>query len=198
MGQFTLSSTESGYVFWLGNNPGFDRRESPDFIKYQGYTAMFPQLPESAGKSEIEVNRIHREAAFAYIKAEPLLWIRRAFDKLWNMWRPVFSGSSMTHRIIGYTVYPLLLGLALAGMVLSRRDFNRTWPLLAFIAIHLLLHGAITGEIRFRIPLWAALIPFSALTISRLIEIKYSGDSRHTRRQHNSDLSSGTIRPSQM
>ena len=167
LGEFLLVSTESGYVLWLGNNPGYDRL---GFSKQTGYPTMFPPLPESAGKSEIEINHIHRQASFEYIREEPLRWLERAFYKLWNTWRPVFIKSSMLRRMMGYTLYPVLLGLALAGAALSIRNFDHTWPLLAFVVINLLLVSAITGEIRFRFPLWPALIPFSAFAVSRLID----------------------------
>jgi len=169
VGQFTLASTEGGHVFWLGNNPGYDRRESPDFIRYGGYTAMFPGLAEAAGKSEIEANRIYRQAAINHIIAHPGLWVERGFHKLWNMWRPTFSHSSWRNRLLAWTLYPALLGLSVCGLIAAWPERARAWPLFVFLLGNLLIHFTITGEIRFRVPLWVALIPFAAVSITRMI-----------------------------
>lgn len=39
-----------------------------------------------------------------------------------------------------------------------------------FLLIHLLLHATVNAEIRFRVPLWAVLIPFAALTAAKIHE----------------------------
>ena len=153
LGTFTLASTEAGHVFWLGNNPGYDRRESADFVKWAGYTPMFPPLPDAIGKPEADVDRIFRAAALQHIVAHPGLWLKRAGDKLWNMWRPTLSGSSRRHTIVAWTFYVPLLALSVAGLALSWPARTRAWPLWVFLATHLALHGAITGAIRFRVPL---------------------------------------------
>ena len=169
MGYFTLVSTEGGHVFWLGNNPAYDRKDHPDFERFGGYTAMIPPLREVMGKSEVEANRIFYKAAMQHIASHPGLWVARAAHKTWNMWRPVFSQSSSRHKLIGWTLYPALLGLSLVGLCLSWPLRDRVWPLWVFLLLNLLAHSAITGEIRFRVPLWAALMPFAALSLSRVV-----------------------------
>ncbi|MGI8544629.1 MAG: ArnT family glycosyltransferase [Aridibacter sp.] len=183
MGNFTVMSLEGGYVFWLGNNPQYDRYEHPDFHKFGGYTAIIKPDEELAKKmtykTSAEKNKIFSQAAWQHIKNHPADFIKRALHKNWNMWRPNFSNSSWRNNLISYTFYPLILITSLVGMFLAWRNSNENFlkkigqPIGIFIAIflmHIFIHSVITGEIRFRVPLWIILIPFSAFTFSKILE----------------------------
>jgi len=180
---FTISSLEGGHVLWLGNNPQYDEYKHPDFTKFGGYTVMFrwdKHLAEKLkNKSQAEVNATFANAAFQHIKSKPLAFITRAFHKTWNMWRPNFSNSSLRNSLVSYTFYPFILVTSLIGMFLawnSKEDASGKklghpiGVLLLIFLMHLLIHSIITGEIRFRVPLWVVLIPFSAYTLSIFIE----------------------------
>jgi 4-amino-4-deoxy-L-arabinose transferase-like glycosyltransferase len=168
MGHFTLGSTEAGQVLWLGNNPAYDRRDSPDFAQFGGYTPThFNPLAEALDKTEVERNQIYRDAAVRHIEAHPWLWMARGVHKLWNMWRPTYSNSSFRHQVLGWTLYPALLFLAIIGLWNAGRS-PLTWPLVAFLLAHVLVYFTVTAEIRFRAALWTVLIPFAAATLSRL------------------------------
>jgi len=176
MNHFTLLSLEGGHVFWLGNNPEYDRFEHPDFTKWGGYTLMFNDFPEEVkGKTEVETNRIFSQTAWKHISSHPANFVVRGFHKTWNMWRPAFSGSSWKHLLISWTLYPMLLLLSLLGIWLSLRKVLLTAQSIAILTLvwifltNLLIHFTITGEIRFRVPIWAVLIPFAALTFSMVI-----------------------------
>lgn len=176
MNHFTILSLEGGHVFWLGNNPEYDRFEHPDFTKWGGYTLMFNNFPEEVkGKTEVEQNLVFSQAAWQHIFAHPFNFVRRGFHKTWNMWRPTFSRSSVKNLLISWTIYPALLLLSLSGIWLAlKKRFMRAETIGAGVLVwilftNLLIHFAITGEIRFRVPLWTVLIPFAALTISVII-----------------------------
>lgn len=178
MSSFTISSLEGGHVFWLGNNAEYDRYEHPDFTKYGGYTVMFSRPAEASG-TEAESNRKFYELAQKHIFANPFEFIKRGFHKIWNMWRPNFSGSSWRNSLLSYTFYPLILLSSLFGMFTCWKNLkgnfwqNLSEPivlLILFFLAHLAIHFVITGEIRFRLPIWLVLIPFSAFTFSFLLK----------------------------
>ncbi len=177
MNHFTFLSLEGGHVFWLGNNPEYDRFEHPDFSKWGGYTLMFNDFPEEVkGKNEVEVNQIFSQIAWQHIFAHPFNFVVRGFHKTWNMWRPAFSGSSVKNLLVSWTIYPLLLLLSLIGIWLSFRNDASTAEqrvgasvLVWIFLTNLLICFTITGEIRFRVPLWTVLIPFAALSFSKII-----------------------------
>jgi hypothetical protein len=64
---------------------------------------------------------------------------------------------------------PVLL-LAAIGLVLSRREVRRLAPILLFGLGYTLLHMALVGTIRYRLPLEAFLICFSGVAISALVQ----------------------------
>lgn len=176
---FTISSLEGGHVLWLGNNSQYDLYEHPDFAKFGGYTVMFKVDKKLAGKlanhSSVEQNTIFANAALSHIKSNPLAFMKRAFHKNWNMWRPNFSQSSWRNGLISYTFYPTILLTSLLGMFLAwqkqrEKLFEKLSSpiglLISIFLMHLAIHSIITGEIRFRVPLWVILIPFSAYTFS--------------------------------
>ena len=180
---FTISSLEGGHVLWLGNNPQYDEYKHSDFTKYGGYTVMFKWNENLAkkleNKSAVETNAVFANAAFEHIKTSPLAFIKRGLHKTWNMWRPNFSNSSLRNSLISYTFYPFILLTSLIGIFLAwrkKRDIflkrisDPISILITIFLMHLFIHSVITGEIRFRVPLWVVLIPFSAYALSALIE----------------------------
>ena len=175
VGRFTFVSTESGYVLWLGNNPAYDRI-AIDFTRFGGYSpaAAIPPLEAARGRREIDVDRLYTAAAVSHISAHPAAWLARIPHKLWNMWRPAEVTSSERHRVIAWTVYPALLALTAFGLI-AARDIPESRPLVLFLATNVAMHALVTGELRFRIPLWPAIIPFASLAIVRMCRRQTSG-----------------------
>ena len=173
---FTILSLEGGHVFWLGNNPGYDKFDHPDMSKFGGYTTMFQPFPEEVtqAKNEVESNAAFYRIAWQHIFQHPLNFIIRGFHKTWNMWRPTFSGSSTKNLLISLTIYPFVLFSALGAMFFtlkSQKFYLSKVTLMVLIWIfltHLAIHFLVTGEIRFRLPLWTILIPFSAYFLTNL------------------------------
>ncbi|MFV0389378.1 MAG: glycosyltransferase family 39 protein [Pyrinomonadaceae bacterium] len=179
MGKFTFSSLESGHVFWLGNNSQYDRYDHKDMVEFGGYTAMImpdkAMLQALANKSEAESNDYFFQKATDHILENPKAFLIRAGNKNWNMWRPTFSNSSFRNKLFSYTVYPVMLLLSLFGMALafvnSGKSFLERITSPAFVLIiillgNVLIHSTVTGEIRFRVPLWVILIPFAAFALN--------------------------------
>lgn len=184
MGRFNLVAAESGFVFWLGNNPAYDRL-LVDFQRLGGYAPalQFEPVPQTAGKTEMEIDRIYQNAAVGHIAAHPVLWLARMPHKMWNMWRPLLSTSSFRHRVVGYPSYLAMIAASSLGLLLA---WNRrgAWLLWTFLLLNIGLHAVVTGAVRFRLPLWPALIPFAAVGVERAGEairrITAAGKTRRT------------------
>jgi 4-amino-4-deoxy-L-arabinose transferase-like glycosyltransferase len=171
MGRFSMLSTESGWVLWLGNSPDYDRIAA-NLNYFGGYApagsilGTRTRLQETLGRTEIDIDAIYRRAAIRHIANNPRGVLTRAPSKLWNMWRPAYVGSSGRNLLVSWTIYPLLLLAALAGIIISIR-IPAAWPIVVFLVLNVGFHAVATGAIRFRAPLWPALLPFAALTIER-------------------------------
>lgn len=147
------TSTESGYVLWQGNSPGATggTRGYVDDLDFDPL-----QIPD--GTSEAEADRIYMREAMSWMRENPLDVLALAPKKLWNQWRPTYEGASTLNWLATLASYPLLLIGSAIGFLRSKR--NLTWTLLvAFFCYHLVVHGLVTGMIRFRLPVEAALIP---------------------------------------
>ena len=66
-------------------------------------------------------------------------------------------------------MYLVLIVGAAAGLLIAWRR-EAAIPLWVFLAANIALHAAVTGEMRFRIPLWPALIPFFAVAVDRALQ----------------------------
>ena len=187
LNSFIILSNVGGHVLWLANNAEYDRYEHPDFAQFGGYTPVFTPPAELQaqldGKTETEQTEIFRRTAFEHIYNYPKEFFIRAGHKFWNMWRPTFSISSGRNLFLSLTFYPLLLFSSLFGIFLvwkstePNSEFLRNklsdpiFLLSAFLLVHLLVHSIVNAEIRFRVPLWTALIPFAALTFSKCFDL---------------------------
>lgn len=161
-----VTSSESGYVLWQGNSPGATGGT-------RGYVdgVDFEPLDLPAGLSGVEADRIYRQRALGWMADNPARVLALAPKKLWNMWRPTYEGSSALNQLVTLSTYPVLLGFGIAGIVLlvRRRDVLG-WLVLGFVAYHLVVHGLVTGMIRFRLPVEAVLVIPASVAAAALLD----------------------------
>lgn len=159
-----VTSTESGYVLWQGNSPGATGGT-------RGYVddVDFDPLEMPAGTGEVEADRIYMREALEWMRDHPLKVLALAPKKLWNQWRPTYEGASTINWLATLATYPLLLVGSALGFIRGKRTLP--WViLLAFFCYHLLVHGLVTGMIRFRLPVEAALFPMFGAGIASFVD----------------------------
>lgn len=160
-----ITSTESGHVLWQGNSPEASGG-SRGYVDGLDFEPL--ELPE--GISETEADRIHRAEALSWMAKHPARVAALIPKKLWNMWRPTYQGASALNSTVTYVTYLPLLALAVPGLVLSRRRDVLGGIVVAFVAYHLVVHGLVTGMIRFRLPVEAVLTIPAGVTVGMFVE----------------------------
>lgn len=148
MDAFVPTSTEAGVILWQGNSPGATGGT-------RGYVDAidFDDLPGVERLNEIEQERAYREAALDWISQNPERVVILAPRKLANMFRPTYSGASAFNTVVTLATYVPLLALGIAGLGVLWRDHGAGGKILvALVAYHVVVHGLLTGMIRFRLP----------------------------------------------
>jgi len=172
-GTFILLSSKGGWNLFMGNNP-VPALSTP----WDQKRAIQPPLREELMRmNEVEGNRALRRLALDYVRAHPretlqnvmgrakhVFWFNEEFGKrsgyssvLGKVTRPVYM-----------VTWPILLVLALAGVVLTAGDWRR-------LVLYYGMIAAIAGVIlltffqnRFRAPLEPILILFAAAALAKL------------------------------
>jgi len=153
-------TTSSAAQLYLGNNPanltaGNDWQSDVErsFVDETG------RLPE------LERDRRFRERAIAYIRAEPVQFLRNAGRKFVRYWNVIPNHEAYRQGaypwIIGASYGPVLV-LALLGAWMYRARWRTLLPVYAVIAYLTLLHVVTIASVRYRMPLEPFLIVFAA------------------------------------
>lgn len=152
LGAPVVTSTESGYVLWQGNSPDATGGT-------RGYvdTLDFTPLDLSEDLSEVERDAEYRRQALRWMADNPGQVVALAPKKLWNMWRPTYEGASTINNVVTYATYLPLVVASLIGLYRARRHPVGIL-LLTAVGYHLVVHGLVTGMIRFRLPVEAFLL----------------------------------------
>ena len=162
-----FTSTESGGIFYQGNSPGATGG-SRGYVDALDYTP----LAVPPGLSEVEANRYHWRRALEFLAGHPGAIPRLFVQKLVNMWRPTYTGASWRNVVILGGSYLFLMVFGLIGIVRGLRDRLRSpsiFVLLLFIVTFVVQHGLVTGMIRFRLPVEAAIVVFAALGLDACV-----------------------------
>jgi 4-amino-4-deoxy-L-arabinose transferase-like glycosyltransferase len=128
-GRWVIISTNGGSNFWMGNHPGTTG-------EYE------PEPAWTHGLSEVERDKRMGAEAWAYVKAEPVAFVKRTFRKLVKLhdretigiaWNPAIveragPGAAKGLRIVSTGFWWLALLLGVSGAVfLLIRDGLRPW-----------------------------------------------------------------------
>jgi tetratricopeptide (TPR) repeat protein len=173
--QLVPLTTSGGVNLWLGNNPHADG-VSP-FL-----SAPLRQVDRelrARATDAVELDRRFAQRAFTFWRQEP----RRATALLWKKFVWTWTDRELPNAadiewktghswLFSAPVFPLSLGmvlpLALAGVVLARRQWKQHLPLLGLIAVAVGTAVIFFTNARFRLIMAPALLLFAAVTLDRL------------------------------
>jgi len=164
---FVLTRSGTGFVFWLGNNPN----ATGSAVDVHGRTMLEAAPREFQSRihaaDELARDRIFREAAWAYIAANPIAAIGRIARRLYYFWwfSPEWGAQySATQKIVYRLWWSFLLLLIVAGATVARR--REVWLLVAMALLVSLAQSVYYVEGRHRLAIEPLLLPMAALTLT--------------------------------
>jgi len=167
-----LIATNSGYNFWMGNNP-WATPTTGNSIRIPDYLSQ----KLLAAKSEVEKEKIFYEDAFQYIKKNRCKFIFLTFKKAVNLWQlyptPTTGYKMMAtlSKMMSVLSYGPILLLAIFGLIISwggKKKYTLLFMLL-FVTFAIGYAFFIT-KARFRLPLDPYLIILASVTIRHFWE----------------------------
>jgi 4-amino-4-deoxy-L-arabinose transferase-like glycosyltransferase len=162
--RFLLLEAQFGHVFWNGNHPG----HQGDFHPYRVFSIP-SEILSSNNDAEItnQLLRLGIQNVINDPKNFFLLTLTRLreFFKFWPT-----SDSNSTANLLRVFSFGIMWPFSLAGLLISRSQWRRLFPLLLFMPIHTGVYAISWTMIRYRIPLDAVLIPFAAVAIVQILE----------------------------
>lgn len=176
-GAFVPMSTNSGAVFWMGNQPGTTG----------GY---LPTPPEMRDMDTHLRSQILKERAMDYIKEEPMAFVSRTLYKFikfhsyetigitWNEKgiNKVFGESAIFPlKLLTHAFWLLMVMLAIIGLIIALRKqgfWNLAFhPFVLFWSSSAAIHSLIVSQDRYHIPIAPFVFAFSALAIIFFVDV---------------------------
>jgi 4-amino-4-deoxy-L-arabinose transferase-like glycosyltransferase len=175
MGTYALISTNGGVNLWMGNNP-----ETTG--EYQEVPARVSQL------SEAERDRVLKEEATAYIKADPVgfvartvvkalrLYERETIGAYWNyggLMQVFGEGAILPSKLITQAFWMAAFGLSLIGaaMAVAKYGFRMSadyYTVLIIIGYMTAVYAVIVIQDRYHLPTIPYLAAFAAMPLVQL------------------------------
>ena len=177
-GQFTLLSTNSGAVLWMGNNANS--------------TGGYMQLPEEVeGMNQAQKNQYLKSLAREHIKEKPLLFIQRCIIRLidthsresigvaWNEKGLVSrygSGILLPLKMINQLYWLPALGLGLIGIVILGKQYGwltmLTHPTVVIWGYLAGVHTVIISQDRYHFPSVPMIAILAAIALAYGLDLK--------------------------
>jgi 4-amino-4-deoxy-L-arabinose transferase-like glycosyltransferase len=170
--RFVFTRSGTALVFWLGNNPhAFSgSAAAPDG------TPLYALIPEEERQrlsrlDELGQQDLFRAEATAYVRAQPLAFLRRWAVKLGYFWWQSPQAGRLYPAAwfrLYQAFYLAIAGLALAAMVVHRRR-RETWLVVGVCLSIALVQSAYYVEGRHRLTIEPLLILLAAQALAQLL-----------------------------
>jgi tetratricopeptide (TPR) repeat protein len=194
-GELVLTTPNLGQNFAMGNHPEatgtylpFKRGRSSGEHEQEEWVKAAEKV---AGRhlSAREVSDYYFHAGLAYIKANPLAWLRLTAKKCLMMWN-AYEAPDTEDYYLYQEASPLLRGLdrafhfgvlcpaAMAGVVLTRGRFRRLWFLYAWLVLTTISVAVFVVFARYRCPVAPVLVMLASSAVVETVGTASSGRSR--------------------
>ena len=159
--RFLLLNSQAGQVFWNANHP--------DLGTQWEYAPMFPIPADLQGADEVTLNDELMRRGLQLVAENPGRFVQLSLSRLemFFLFYPL-PESSLFSNIARTFSFGICLPFMAVGLVLSLQEWRRWLLLYLFIVAYTLIHIVSWVQIRYRMPIDMALIPFAALTVVTL------------------------------
>jgi hypothetical protein len=156
--RFLLLNSQAGQTVWNANHPDLGTEWDP--------SCMFPIPEELGGLNEVDLGNELLRRGLANIAADPGRFVGLSLDRLrtWLIFYPMRESSTFSN-VARTASFGVCLPFMVAGLVISLRQWRRWLLLYGFIVVYTLIHVVTWVQIRYRMPVDAALVPFAALAV---------------------------------
>ncbi len=163
-GEFALSETQFGHVFWNGNHPGHNGNFHP--------FKVFP-IPEDvlALDNDVLITKKLLAMGVESVLADPQHFLMLTLTRLRELF--VFwptEGSEPLANAMRVLSFGLLWPFALAGIYLIRHRWLELAPLFLFAFIHVGVYASMWTMVRYRMPLDAMFLSFAGVACVALAD----------------------------
>ncbi len=161
--RFLLLNSQIGQTVWNANHPDLG-------VKFRE-AAMFPIPADLEGVNEVDLSNELLKRGLQNIAADPGRFVLLSLDRLriWFIFYPMRESSAFSN-VARTASFGICLPFMLAGLLLSLREWRRWLLLYLFIAAYTFIHVISWVQIRYRMPVDVALVPFAALSIIALFQ----------------------------
>ena len=173
--RFLLLNSQAGQVLWNANHP--------DLGTHFDEAAMFPIPADLQGANEVDLSNELMRRARHNIAADPGRFALLSLDRLgiFFIFYPMAESSAFSN-VARTASFGICLPFMLAGLALSVRRWRRWLLLYLFIVGYTFIHIISWVQIRYRMPVDVALVPFAALAAVALVAHLQSAWNRVFRR----------------
>jgi 4-amino-4-deoxy-L-arabinose transferase-like glycosyltransferase len=156
--RFLLLNSQAGLALWNANHP--------DLGTHFEAAAMFPIPDDLRGLNEVDLTNELMRRGVQEILADPRRFLLLSLDRLriWLIFWPMRE-SSLFSNIARPLSFGISLPFIIVGLVRSAREWRRWLLLYLFIGLYTFIHVISWVQIRYRMPVDLALVPFTALGI---------------------------------
>ena len=179
-GQFVPINTNTGFAFYWANHPYYQNRFIPASEMGNIYQDLVPS--ELHGLDEAALDRELLKRGISFVFDDPKRYVQLSLSRIpeyFKFWPD--SSSSLISNISRVSSFALLLPFMLFGLLFPKIKISRSTGeqnhyhlpsaiilLYLFITIYSAIHILSWAQIRYRLPVDAVLVPFSAIAIAKI------------------------------
>jgi 4-amino-4-deoxy-L-arabinose transferase-like glycosyltransferase len=156
--RFLLLNSQSGQVFWNANHPSLG-------VHFED-AAMFAVPSDLRGANEADLSSALMRRGLEAVAADPWRFVRLSWSRVGTYFRFWPSASSpVASNIARIVSFAACLPFMASGLCLSLREWRRWSLLYLFTVAYTFIHVISWAQIRYRMPVDVALVPFAALAV---------------------------------